>query len=79
VTFEAMVLFGGLSIFFAFLLVCRLFPGKKPTPLLAGVSDNRFVLLLADPKGGQDVAALRVLLQSCNAVETEEREEKELR
>ncbi len=46
VMFEAGVLLAGLGSVFAFFVVSRLFPGKRPSPHLDGVSDDRFVVVL---------------------------------
>src|SRR5271166_1942554 len=43
VTFEVMVLLAGLGVVFAFLLRCRLLPGKQATPLFRGATDDTFL------------------------------------
>jgi molybdopterin-containing oxidoreductase family membrane subunit len=45
VTFEVTILFAGVGTFAAFLMRHRLYPGKKPARLVAGATDDRFVLL----------------------------------
>lgn len=77
VIFEMMVLFAGLGVVAAFLLVCRLFPGKKPDLLFPGVTDNHFVLVLQERDSTFDADVAQRLLQSYHAVESGERVEKE--
>jgi hypothetical protein len=75
VIFEMMVLFGGLGLFVAWLVRCRLYPGKKPHALLQGETDNRFVLVLGEPASEADAAEVGNLLQAHRAVSVEAREE----
>lgn len=77
-TFEMMVLFAGLTIVPAFLLRCRLFPGKRPYPLFPAVSDNHFVIVLQERGAAFDPDVARRTLRACHAVKVEEREEKEM-
>jgi ActD protein len=74
VTFEAMVLFAGLGLVFAWLLRCRLYPGKKAYLLLQGETDNRFVLVLGGPRPGEDIAEIQNLLRNSGAIHLEERD-----
>jgi hypothetical protein len=75
-TFEMMVLFAGLGIVLAFLLTCRLFPGKKLASLsFPGVTDNHFVLVLQEGDAAFDPDVVRRMLRACHAVDAEEREE----
>ena len=46
VMFEVGVLAAGLGSVLAFLLVSRLYPGKRPSPLLEGVTDDRFAVVV---------------------------------
>lgn len=73
VTFEVTVLFAGVSTAIAFLLVCGLIPGRKPALPFAGVTDNRFVLVLEETDAAFDVLKVRQLLARFNALHTEER------
>jgi hypothetical protein len=74
VTFEMMVLFGGVGLFVAWLVRCGLYPGKQPDSLLQGETDDRFVLVLAEPPLGADTAGVQNLLRDRWAVTLEERE-----
>jgi hypothetical protein len=58
VTFEVMVLLGGLGLVLTFLLRCRLLPGREPAPHFRGATDDRFVLVVEcpDAPGGEDAA-----------------------
>lgn len=73
VTFEVMVLSAGLSTVFAFLLTRRLWPGKKPTVPVAGVTNDRFVLVLEEADATFDLPQVRRLFSSFNALSIEER------
>jgi hypothetical protein len=75
VTFEAMVLFAGLGLVCAWLVVSRLYPGKKAPVALPGQTDNRFVLVLGEASLGAGTDEVRDLLQRHRAVCLEEREE----
>ncbi len=77
VAFELMVLFAGFGVVLAFLLRARLFPGRKETAVLPGVTDNRFVLLLEETDAAFDAAGVRNLLRDFQAVQVEEWEESE--
>jgi hypothetical protein len=79
VTFEAMVLFGGLGLVLTWLIVCRLYPGKKAVPFIPQVSDNRFALVVEESDRPFDAAEVRQVLQDCHAVSIEERGETETR
>jgi hypothetical protein len=72
VTFEAMVLLGGLGLVLTWLIVCRLYPGKKPVPLWPHVTDNHFALVLEQAAEPFDPAAVRQLFEDCHAVRVEE-------
>jgi hypothetical protein len=72
VTFEVMVLFAGLSAFFAFLVVCKLYPGKKPAIPVPGVTDNRFAVVLEQIDSRFNVEEVKSLLRGFNAVGVEE-------
>jgi hypothetical protein len=74
VTFEMMVLFSGLGVVLAWLIVCRLYPGKKPACLIPRVTDDRFSLVVNEPYTGFNAREVEELLRSCNAVgvQTEE-------
>jgi len=72
VTFEAMVLFAGLGLVLTWLIICRLYPGKKVVPLIPQVSDNRFALVVEESDRPFDPGAVQQLFQDCHAVSIEE-------
>jgi hypothetical protein len=72
VTFEVMVLLAGFAVVFAFLLRCRLFPGKQPAPRIQGVTDDRFVLVLEQTEDDFDANVARQLFHDFHAVGAEE-------
>jgi hypothetical protein len=75
VTFEAMVLVGGVGLVLAWLARCRLYPGKKAVLPAPGATDDRFVLVLGQDSPATDGVAIRALLQENHAVSVEERKE----
>jgi hypothetical protein len=60
VTFEAMVLCGGLGMVLAWLLRSGFYPGKEPALPRLGETDNHFVLVLGPrlPVDGSEVASV---------------------
>ncbi len=72
VTFEVMVLFAGLSAVLGFFVVCRLFPGKKALLPVAGVTDDRFAVILEETDSTFNAGAVEKLFRSLNAVAIEE-------
>lgn len=79
VTFEAMVLFAGLGLVLAWLIVCRLYPGKKTVSLVSPAGDNLFILVIEESDRPFDPGAVQQLFQNCHAVSIEERTETEMR
>lgn len=79
ITFEVMVLFAGVSTVIAFLMVCRLLPGKKAVMPYPGVTDHRFVVVLEQTDATFDVNRVRKMFQGFNALQVEERVEGEAR
>lgn len=73
VAFEALVFMAAFGSVAAFLAVCRLFPGKRVRPVDPAVSDDRFVLVLAEGDARFDVSDIRGLLSEFNVLSTEER------
>jgi hypothetical protein len=71
--FEVTVLCAGLATVFAFLVLARLRPGKRPRTWFPGVTDDRFVLVLEESDARFDLARVRSLFQSFGAVSIEER------
>ena len=75
VTFEVMVLLAGVSTVLAFFIVARLRPGKKPSIPLAGVTDDKFLLVLEETDAVFDPVKVRYLFEKFKAVWVEERVE----
>ena len=75
-TFESMVLLAGFTLVFAWIFRSGLYPGKASVPLLAGLTDDRFGMLLRFPDPVAAGAA-REVLQQCHADRLEERGEEE--
>lgn len=73
IIFEGMVLAAGLGTVLALLVVARLRPGKRATPIVPGVMDDRFALLIDETDATFDPLAVSELLRSCHAVEVSER------
>jgi len=74
ITFELTVLFGGLSTVAALLLRARLFPGKRELLPVAGVTNDRFALVLRKRDAGFDSQIARNILRSSGASAVEEME-----
>ncbi|MCC6421572.1 MAG: DUF3341 domain-containing protein [Gemmataceae bacterium] len=77
VAFEVMVLFAGVGVVLSFLLVSRLYPGKRAVVPVAEVTDDRFALVLEENDAAFDVDTVRRLFAAHHAVATEEREEQD--
>jgi hypothetical protein len=74
VAFEGTVLLAGLGVVFAFLLRCRLFPGKRAALPVRGVTDDRFVVALENPDNPFDADVARHLFSDFHALRVEEGE-----
>ncbi len=61
VGFEMTVLFAGLSTVAAFLIRSRLFPGKKHKVIHSPITDDRFVILLAETGRALDSESVRAI------------------
>jgi hypothetical protein len=73
-----MVLLAGFTLLFAWLVRCRLYPGKKPEIPHAGITDDRFVMVFRAPHSGNGTLEVQKLLQELHVLDLEERrEEKE--
>jgi hypothetical protein len=77
VTFECMVLLAGLGLVLAWLVRSRLYPGKKPVLPLAGLTDDRFGIVLNIPGPAAEAEAALQVLHEHHAVSIEERNEEE--
>jgi hypothetical protein len=75
--FECMVLFAGFGLVFAWLCRSRLYPGKRARLPMAGLTDDRFVVMVRAPRTDSDPGRVRQLLHDCHAVSLEERHEEE--
>lgn len=72
VTFEVMVLFAAVSAVLAFFAVCRLFPGKKATLPVPGLTDDRFAIVLEQTDSTFDVRSVTAMLYKLGAVHVTE-------
>ena len=72
VAFEAAVLLAGFGSVFALFAVSRLFPGRQPQVIDPRVTNDRFVLLIAENNAAFDAAAADRFLQKFDVVETRE-------
>jgi hypothetical protein len=68
VTFEMMVLFGGLGLVLTWFIACRLYPGKNPAPFVPEASNDRFALVVEASGQQPELAAVEQLFQDCHAV-----------
>jgi hypothetical protein len=74
VAFEMMVLFGGLGVVLAWLVACRLYPGKHAVLPSLKVTDDRFVLEIRQSGSEAEPEIIRRVLQECNASSLQEKE-----
>ncbi len=74
VSFEVMVLLGGLGLVATFLLRCKLLPGRRAAPLFAGVTDANFVLVVEQPESAADTEAARQAFLDFHAVRVAEQQ-----
>ncbi|HWR35896.1 MAG TPA: DUF3341 domain-containing protein [Clostridia bacterium] len=72
VTFEVMVLFAAVSAVLAFFAVCRLFPGKRAVLPIAGLTDDRFAVVLEQTDSTFDVRTVTAMLYQLGAVQVRE-------
>ncbi len=73
ITFEVMVLFAGLSTVAALFLVARLWPGRRARVPVAGVTDDRFALVIEETSAEVTAARIRVLFERFGAIDVDER------
>jgi hypothetical protein len=74
ICFELSVLFGGLATVGALLLRARLYPGKKPWLVHAGVTNDTFALVLRKPSDDEPHQRALALLHDCGAASITESE-----
>ncbi len=79
VTFEVMVLFAAVGAVLSFFFVCRLFPGKKAVLPVAGVTDNRFAVVLEETDSRFQPAEVEKMFEQLHAVHVEEQITEEAR
>jgi hypothetical protein len=72
VTFEVMVLFAAVSAVLSFFIVCRLWPGKRPAMPVAGVTDDRFAVVLEETDSTFDATEVGRVFRDLHAVHVEE-------
>jgi hypothetical protein len=72
VTFEVMVLFAAVGAVFSFFFVCRLFPGKAAIVPVAGVTDNRFAVILEETDSRFEPVEVQKMFEGLHAVHIEE-------
>jgi hypothetical protein len=75
VIFESMVLLAGFALVFAWLWRCRLYPGRTVQLPLAGLTDDRLVVIVRDPGAAVGTGVVQQLLRECRAVSVDERDE----
>ena len=69
VSFEGTILFAGLGVVAALFVRCGLRPGKEATLAAKGVTDDRFVLVVAGSDASPPIRHLKELLRANGAVE----------
>jgi hypothetical protein len=72
VTFEVMVLFAAVGAVLSFFFVCRLFPGKRTVLPIAGVTDDRFAIVLQETDSRFEATEVRSMFEGLHAVHVEE-------
>lgn len=72
VTFEVMVFFAAVGAVLSFFFVCRLFPGKRAVVPVAGVTDNRFAVVLEETDSRFQTAEVQKMFEGLHAVRVEE-------
>lgn len=77
VTFEVMVLFAGVGTVLAFFLRSKLFPGKKPKAVYERVTNDRFVLVLAQNDASFDIRKVEAMFKPFGLLQMEERVERD--
>lgn len=77
VTFEVMVLFAGVGTVLAFLLRSRLFPGKRPKVVYERVTDDRFVLVLAENDASFELCKVHEMFKPFGLLHMEDQVERD--
>jgi hypothetical protein len=74
ICFELTVLFGALGTVAALFLRSKLFPGRKETLIVDGITNDTFALVLRNPTGSMELHRARRLLEQHGAREITEKE-----
>ncbi|HKU23746.1 MAG TPA: DUF3341 domain-containing protein [Terriglobales bacterium] len=72
VTFEVMVLCAALGAVISLFFICRLLPGKRAIAPVAGVTDNRFAVVLEEVDSTFDTSKVQRMFEDFHAVHVEE-------
>ena len=72
VTFEVMVLCAAVGAVVLLFFVCRLFPAKKAITPVAGVTDDRFAVVLEESDSTFDTSQVERMFEGFHAVHVEE-------
>lgn len=72
VTFEVMVLCAAVGAVISLFFVCRLFPSKKAVAPVAGVTDNRFAVVLEESDSTFVTSEVQRMFERFHAVHVEE-------
>lgn len=72
VTFEVMVLFAAVGAVLSLFFVCRLYPGKRAVLPVAGVTNDRFAVVLEETDSTFDPDEMARVFRGFNAVLIEE-------
>jgi len=75
ITFEVMVLFAGISTVIAFFIVSRLYPGRRASAVVPGVTTDHFALVIEETDAAFDPTRVRRLLERHGAIDVIERTE----
>lgn len=75
VVFESMVLLGGFGLVFAFLVRCRLYPGKQAEVPLSGLTDDRFALVVDASASTATIEQVRQVFEDLGAIDFADRNE----
>jgi Alternative complex III, ActD subunit len=73
ISFELTVLIGGLATVAALFVRARLYPGKRESLIVEGVTNNAFALVLRKRDASFDVSRARLLLEDNGAKQIEEK------
>lgn len=72
VTFEVMVLCAAVGAVLSLFFVCRLFPAKRAVAPVAGLTDDRFAVVLEESNSTFDIDQVQRMFEGFHAVHVEE-------